>query len=168
MQRFWGSAAFLVLLGIVAACSLDARSHEPLIEAPAAPAAVRATDKETTPAALRAAYVASVQKGAGPAYHVERAGTGLRATSHAQGLVADFASSGATLSPAAAEKAWAVAVGATAWGCEGAMTNVGPAEPEAAGNRVEYRREGLLEWYVNGPLGLEQGFTIKAPPACQR
>jgi hypothetical protein len=167
MQRFWKSGAFLVLLGIAAACSLDARSHGPPIDPPAVTAATRATDKETAPAALRAAYVASVQKGAGPAYHVERAGTGLRATSHAQGLIADFASSGATLSPAASEKAWAFGVGATAWGCEGALTKVGPAEPEAEGNRVEYRREGLEEWYVNGPLGLEQGFTLKAPPACQ-
>src|SRR5262249_5108820 len=25
-------------------------------------------------------------------------------------------------------------------------------------NRVEYLRQGLTEWYVNGPLGLEQGF----------
>ncbi|MDJ0610037.1 MAG: FG-GAP repeat protein [Kiloniellales bacterium] len=40
----------------------------------------------------------------------------------------------------------------------------------AEGNRVEYRRGGtaeaplLSEWYVNGALGLEQGFTLAAPP----
>ena len=32
--------------------------------------------------------------------------------------------------------------------------------PQANANRVEYRRAGLTEWYVNGPLGLEQGFTL--------
>jgi hypothetical protein len=37
--------------------------------------------------------------------------------------------------------------------------------PHAAGNRIEYRRGALTEWYVNGPLGLEQGFTIAASPA---
>ena len=37
--------------------------------------------------------------------------------------------------------------------------------PEAKANRVEYRRGGLSEWYVNGPLGLEQGFTLDSPPA---
>ncbi len=29
---------------------------------------------------------------------------------------------------------------------------------------MEYRRESLTEWYVNGPLGLEQGFTIDKAP----
>ena len=28
------------------------------------------------------------------------------------------------------------------------------------GNRVEYKHQALTEWYVNGPLGLEQGFTF--------
>jgi trimeric autotransporter adhesin len=30
---------------------------------------------------------------------------------------------------------------------------------------VEYRRGDLTEWYVNGPSGLEQGFTVALPPA---
>src|SRR5262249_44351760 len=29
-----------------------------------------------------------------------------------------------------------------------------------AGNRVSYRRGNVTEWYVKGPLGLEQGFTF--------
>lgn len=37
--------------------------------------------------------------------------------------------------------------------------------PVSAESRVEYRRDGLTEWYVNGPRGLEQGFTLAAPPA---
>ena len=36
--------------------------------------------------------------------------------------------------------------------------------PHVDGNRVEYRRGALTEWYVNGPLGIEQGFTISQPP----
>src|SRR5208283_2297941 len=36
--------------------------------------------------------------------------------------------------------------------------------PHASLNRVEYRRGSLTEWYVNGPLGLEQGFTLAVPP----
>jgi trimeric autotransporter adhesin len=32
------------------------------------------------------------------------------------------------------------------------------------GNRVEFRRHGLTEWYENGPLGLEQGFTLVRAP----
>jgi hypothetical protein len=38
-----------------------------------------------------------------------------------------------------------------------------PASPEAKANRIDYRRGGLTEWYVNGPLGLEQGFTLDQP-----
>ena len=32
------------------------------------------------------------------------------------------------------------------------------------GNRVEYRRGILTEWYVNDERGLEQGFTLHGPP----
>ncbi|HEY7907670.1 MAG TPA: hypothetical protein VIC60_02305, partial [Thermomicrobiales bacterium] len=39
------------------------------------------------------------------------------------------------------------------------------AAPVARGNRVEYRRSAFTEWYVNGPLGLEQGVTLAAPPS---
>jgi predicted small lipoprotein YifL len=66
-QRIWGSWVFLVLVMIVAACGVDAPSEEPPAERPAATAATEAENKETMPAALRAAYVASVQKDAGPA-----------------------------------------------------------------------------------------------------
>ncbi len=36
--------------------------------------------------------------------------------------------------------------------------------PRAARNRVSFRRDGYTEWYANGPLGLEQGFTIERRP----
>ncbi len=34
----------------------------------------------------------------------------------------------------------------------------------AAGNRVDYRRGVLEEWFVNSPRGLEHGFFLPAPP----
>jgi trimeric autotransporter adhesin len=37
-------------------------------------------------------------------------------------------------------------------------------KPTADANRVEYRRDALTEWYVNGPLGVEQGFTVIRKP----
>jgi FG-GAP repeat len=37
-------------------------------------------------------------------------------------------------------------------------------KPYAKANRVEYQREGVTEWYINGPLGLEQGFTLEKKP----
>jgi hypothetical protein len=33
-----------------------------------------------------------------------------------------------------------------------------------AGNRVSYDRDGVREWYANGPLGLEQGFNVVRRP----
>ncbi len=37
------------------------------------------------------------------------------------------------------------------------------ADPIIAGNAVTYNRDGYAEWYSNGPLGLEQGFTVHRP-----
>ena len=60
-----------------------------------------------------------------------------------------------------------------AWSLELALTGAGyegdvlPAEePVLAvrGNRAEYRRGDLVEWYVNDERGLEQGFTLASPP----
>jgi hypothetical protein len=36
--------------------------------------------------------------------------------------------------------------------------------PQASRNRVTYRRGSVEEWYANGPLGLEQGFTVPRLP----
>lgn len=43
-------------------------------------------------------------------------------------------------------------------------TSPSSAAPQANANRVEYHRGDLTEWYVNGPVGLEQGFTLANPP----
>ena len=46
------------------------------------------------------------------------------------------------------------------------MVPVTDAAPEAVGNRSDVYRDGLEEWYVNGPLGVEQGFVLRHAPAC--
>ncbi len=45
-----------------------------------------------------------------------------------------------------------------------ANKNKAAVAPSVNANRVEYRRGALTEWYVNGPLGIEQGFTISQAP----
>ncbi len=40
------------------------------------------------------------------------------------------------------------------------MVPLAPGEVASAGARVEIRRGSVLEWYVNSPAGLEQGFTL--------
>ena len=37
--------------------------------------------------------------------------------------------------------------------------------PRAHANRVTYTHGRVTEWYANGPLGLEQGFDVRTPPA---
>lgn len=62
--------------------------------------------------------------------------------------------------------AWAWSMRLAAVGREGAMRAVTDTEPVASGARVEYERgDGWLEWYVNTPAGVEQGFTVRERPA---
>ena len=44
------------------------------------------------------------------------------------------------------------------------LASVPEGEVGHEGARVEIRRAGLLEWYLNSPAGLEQGFTLAERP----
>jgi len=55
------------------------------------------------------------------------------------------------------------------------LTAVAPGALTAQGDRITIRKSSILnpqsaieEWYVNKPEGLEQGFTLAAPPAGER
>jgi hypothetical protein len=50
------------------------------------------------------------------------------------------------------------------YGYGDALQKVKAVAPRVNANRVEYRRDGVTEWYENGPLGLEQGFTLAHRP----
>jgi PKD repeat protein len=50
------------------------------------------------------------------------------------------------------------------YGYEGYVRSVSAPKLTASTNRIEYRREGLTEWYVNNKRGLEQGFTVMTAP----
>jgi hypothetical protein len=47
---------------------------------------------------------------------------------------------------------------------EEGMLPVANSERIISGNRIEYRRGTLTEWYINNPSGLEQGFTLTEEP----
>ena len=49
-------------------------------------------------------------------------------------------------------------------GHDGSMLSVGAAQVALDGNRVDLSYGAVDEWYVNGPMGLEQGFTISPTP----
>jgi trimeric autotransporter adhesin len=78
-----------------------------------------------------------------------------------QRIGADFADDGVTLNTA--KTSWRLVF--VAYGHGDALEPVGKSQPTAENNRVTYRHGAVTEWYVNGPLGLEQGFTINQSPA---
>ena len=91
-----------------------------------------------------------------PAYRV----SGLRARNAAQRLLAKFVTGGPTVTSGDAHVAFRL----TGYGRSGSLVRVTPARPRASANRVDYRHRGIDEWYLNGPLGLEQGFDVSRPP----
>ena len=50
-------------------------------------------------------------------------------------------------------------------GRDGRLRTVAGVTPVVRRNEVSYVRDGVREWYRNGPLGLEQGFTLAGRPA---
>lgn len=63
------------------------------------------------------------------------------------------------------DQAWTWGLRLHGYGAEDAVRPVRPGELVVEGNRAEYRRDGLTEWYVHDRRGLEQGFTLDAAPA---
>ncbi len=105
--------------------------------------------------------LASENAGAGDHAYAIDSGTGaLSASNPAQGLKESFSSSGVQVSGEGSH----VGLELGAIGLGSALTPVGPAQPHASANRVSYQRPLVGEWYANGPLGLEQGFTVPRSP----
>ena len=128
-------------------------SAVPALARPGRPDASRST--AAVPPAARGPVSALLGSRAA-AYHV----SGLRAHNPAQGLLATFAPSGPTVTSGDARVGFLL----TAYGRAGRLVRVTPALPRASANRVDYRHRGIDEWYLNGPLGLEQGFDIAGSP----
>ena len=95
-----------------------------------------------------------------PAYRVRATSVGFEAQNAKKTLKADFTPAGVTFH--AAGVVWGMSLRGVGHGQQ--LSAVAVAAPQASANRVEYRRGSLTEWYVNGPVGLEQGFTLNSPP----
>jgi trimeric autotransporter adhesin len=94
-------------------------------------------------------------------YQVCPAGAGLMADNRAQALKAEFTRQGVQMRNGSTELRLAL----FSYGYGENLQSVREAAPRSFANRVEYQRGPLLEWYVNGPMGLEQGFTLSTPPS---
>jgi hypothetical protein len=90
------------------------------------------------------------------AYHAVAVRKGYQMKNPRSGLQATFTRQGVRVESGKASLGMALA----AFGTSGKLQPVAAARPQAIENWVEYRRRALTEWYVNGPEGLEQGFTI--------
>lgn len=62
---------------------------------------------------------------------------------------------------------WDLGLRAVAYGYEGEEASLIPRPPITTGSRILYRHGPFIEWYENGPRGLEQGFEIRQPPSGQ-
>lgn len=95
----------------------------------------------------------------------------VRAANPAQQFVTTFGANGVRVAPSGGSGGSgrsggsAFSLRATDIATTGGSVALVATVPVIAGARVEYRRGNVTEWYENGPLGLEQGFTLTAPPA---
>ncbi|HEV3045931.1 MAG TPA: fibronectin type III domain-containing protein [Solirubrobacteraceae bacterium] len=94
-----------------------------------------------------------------PSYLVRRAGASLDARNRAQRLAAAFDTAGASVR--VSRGAIRIDLTGVSWGAR--TRPLAPAQPTASANRVAYEQPGVREWYANGPLGIEQGFTVGRP-----
>jgi hypothetical protein len=122
-----------------------------------------ATSSADALAALPAPAQAAISRVLGRDQHAYRVSTANDAPSFrndAQSLSARFDRSGVEVRSGATR----LNLSLRALGYGKRLASVAPATPVAQANRVSYRRGLVTEWYLNGPLGLEQGFTLRRAP----
>jgi trimeric autotransporter adhesin len=126
-------------------------------------AGASATGLSALPIAARPLVSSTLGRGQA-SYRIRGSGSVLAAHNAAQGLFARFDADGVRVR--AGDDTLSLRLRAAGYGR--ALTPVAAARPRGQANRVSYRRDSLTEWYANGPLGLEQGFTLRTPPAAER
>lgn len=95
-----------------------------------------------------------------PDYYARGTGDSFEAANPSQGLATHFDSAGVEVR--SGNLRWKLAFDGYGYGdtLHAAIVT----SPHAAFNRIEYQRGSVTEWYVNGPAGVEQGFTLSQPP----
>ena len=99
-----------------------------------------------------------------PAYRAAGAGAGFVVRNPRQRLQARFSAAGVSVQSGQA----LLGLRLSGYGYGGSLRALAAVAPTASANRVSYHHGPLSEWYANGPLGLEQGFTLAVRPAGRR
>ncbi len=134
-----------------AALALAARNDAPVRGAKA----VAALKRQGAYDGFNAAYTAAIY-----AVEPDRDG-GYQAWNARQRLTARFDTEGVKVEGAHGD----IGLRLAGWGYGTTLTPAKAPVVSASGKRIEYRRSGLVEWYVNETDGIEQGFTLAEPPA---
>lgn len=91
------------------------------------------------------------------------------AVSGRQKVKATFDRNGIIINPASRfNSPWSLGLNFSKIGYENNLSPVAPPKIYTSANSIKYSREDVSEWYVNRPIGLEQGFTIYNPPTGQK
>jgi hypothetical protein len=101
-----------------------------------------------TDAALETAYSEAIG-GDDAGYHFRRNGSGYTAYNAAHDLIMDATPETVTFS--FSDETWQL------------VSDIPAAEITIHENRLTIKRDGYEEWYVNGPMGIQQGFTLHEP-----
>lgn len=134
-------------------------SEERQHAAPAANASGKPADLLDLPIAAQGQISATLGRDQS-SYHASRHGKSVRLGNPKHRIKAEFTAEDVRIGMGAAQ--WSLAFRGYAYGDK--LQPAATTKPHAALNRVEYRRGELTEWYLNGPLGLEQGFTLSRAP----
>ncbi len=160
--------ACALLACALSACALSARALSAralsarvwaLMGVPAAVAGDRGANVD-------ASWLASVQRGiAEKEYEASPTASGLQAPNRAHNLRTYFDATGIRVvdrsEPGSPEL---LALRLVGWGRGESLELVAAGEVTSEGARVEIARPGLVEWYLNSPAGLEQGFDVSRRP----
>ena len=95
-----------------------------------------------------------------PQYRMSRSGGGYRAVNGPNRLTATIGLDGFRVS--AGPNVWGLRL--TAWGAGRRLKRIEAGRAVSGSNRVDIDRNGIKEWWVNGPFGIEQGWTVANRP----
>ncbi len=169
------SLAGLVMLAVFVGC--DEAAEDPLPDEPSAlvepdqnlstpgmPEVDSRPKSDAMPPALRAAFIKSRQEEAGPEFAISTSGKIPVAINGRHHLRAELESDSVRILPMKKNAEWAVEMRLASVERGEQSGVVQRATRTVERNRVDYQRGDITEWYLNGPVGFEQGFTIEKRP----